>query len=136
MIIKDEAIMSAITKQVFKAGTYIFHEGDIESHFYIIESGEVHIVTRDGAGQSIIVAKLFSGDSFGEFALIDKTPRTASALAKTDIAVLRISEEGYKTMLSELPIWASCMLKSFSTRILTMNGTLKSLTEAIKQSRY
>jgi len=128
--------MSAITKQIIKAGTYIFHEGDVESHFFIIESGEVHIVTRDKAGQSIIVAKLYAGDSFGEFALIDKAPRTASALAKNDISVLRISEEGYQTMLSELPIWASCMLKSFSTRILAMNSTLKSLTEAIKQSRY
>lgn len=127
--------MSAITKQTFKAGTYIFQEGDIESHFYIIETGEVHIVTRDKAGQSIIVAKLHSGDSFGEFALIDNTPRTASALAKTDIAVMRISEEGYQKMLSELPIWAACMLKSFSGRILAMNETLKSFTEAIKKSR-
>lgn len=124
--------MSAITRQVFKAGTYIFREGDIESHFFIIEAGDVHIVTKDNAGQSIIVAKLHSGDSFGEFALIDKAPRTASALAKTDITVMRISEEGYQTMLSDLPIWASCMLKSFSNRILTMNSTLKSLTEAIK----
>lgn len=128
--------MSSITKQVFKAGTYIFHEGDLESHFFIIESGEVHIVTRDKTGQSIIVAKIYAGDSFGEFALIDKSPRTASALAKTDISVLRISEEGYQMMLSDLPIWAATMLKSFSNRILTMNSTLKSLTEAIKQSRY
>lgn len=128
--------MGAITKQVFKAGTYIFHEGDVESHFFIIETGEVHIVTKDKTGQSIIVAKLFAGDSFGEFALIDKAPRTASALAKTDISVMRISEEGYQAMLRDLPIWASCMLKSFSNRILTMNATLKSLTEAIKQSKY
>lgn len=128
--------MSAVTKQSFKAGTYIFREGDVESHFYIIESGEVNIVTKDKTGQSIVVAKLFSGDSFGEFALIDNTPRTASALAKTDITLMRISEQGYQTMLSELPIWASCMLKSFSSRILAMNGTLKALTEAIKQSKY
>jgi len=88
--------MSAITKQIIKAGTYIFHEGDVESHFFIIESGEVHIVTRDKAGQSIIVAKLYAGDSFGEFALIDKAPRTASALAKNDISVLRIQKRATK----------------------------------------
>ena len=127
--------MSAITKESYKAGSFIFREGDVESHFYIIESGEVHIVTGDKVGQKIIVAKLRNGDSFGEFALIDKAPRTASALAKTDINIMRISEEGYQTIMSELPIWASCMLKSFSTRILAMNDTLKSMTEAIQKSK-
>ena len=128
--------MSAITKEQYKAGSTIFREGDIESHFYIIESGEVHIVTEDNVGQRIVVAKLRAGDSFGEFALIDNSPRTASALAKTDLSVMKISEQGYQTMMSELPIWASCMLKSFATRILAMNGTLKAMTEAINQSKY
>lgn len=127
--------MSAITKEHYNAGATVFREGDLESHFYIIESGEVHIVTRDNAGQNIVVAKLRNGDSFGEFALIDKSPRTASAMAKTDLKLMKISEEGYQTMMSELPIWASCMLKSFSSRILAMNSTLKALTEAIKQSK-
>ena len=128
--------MSAITKEQYKAGSTIFREGDIESHFYIIESGEVHIVTEDKVGQKIVVAKLRAGDSFGEFALIDNSPRTASALAKTDLSVMKISEQGYQTMMSELPIWASCMLKSFATRILAMNGTLKAMTEAINKSKY
>jgi CRP/FNR family cyclic AMP-dependent transcriptional regulator len=128
--------MSSITKQAFKAGTYVFHEGDIESHFYIIEQGEVHIVTKDKVNQSLVVAKLHSGDSFGEFALIDNAPRTASAIAKTDVTVMRISEEGYQMMLNDLPIWASCMMKSFAARILAMNSTLKAMTEAIKQSKY
>ncbi len=127
--------MSAITKEFYKAGSFIFREGDVESHFYIIESGDVHIITVDNAGQQIVVAKLRNGDSFGEFALLDKAPRTASALAKTNLNVMRISQEGYQTMMSELPIWASCMLKSFSTRILAMNETLKAMTEAIKNSK-
>ncbi len=128
--------MSSITKENVAAGAYVFHEGDVESHFYIIESGEVQIITRDKAGQLIIVAKLKSGDSFGEFALIDKSPRTASALAKTDLKVMKISQESYEMMLEDLPIWASSMLKSFASRITHMNQTLRALTEAIKQSKY
>jgi CRP/FNR family transcriptional regulator, cyclic AMP receptor protein len=125
-----------MTKEIFKAGEFVFFEGDHESHFYIIESGEVHIITKDKADQQIIVAKLKSGDSFGEFSLIDKIPRTASALAKTDIKVMKISKEAYEMMLNDLPIWASSMLKSLSVRIINMNEILKAMTEAIKLSKY
>ncbi len=127
--------MSSITKESFKAGEYLFHEGDFESHFYIIESGDVHIITKDKLGQQIIVGRLKPGDSFGEFAMIDKSARTASALAKTDLKVMRISQESYQMMMNDLPIWASSMLKAFSSRILQMNSTLMGLTEAIKQSK-
>lgn len=128
--------MSSMTKESFRAGDFIFFEGNVESHFYIIESGEVEIITRDKADQTIVVARLKSGDSFGEFALIEKAPRNASALAKTDLKVMKISQEGFQMMLEDLPAWASSMLKSFSDRIINMNETLKSLTEAIKKSRY
>lgn len=127
--------MSSMTKEFYKAGQYVFFEGDLESHFYIIESGEVHIVTKDKTDQSIIVAKLKSGESFGEFSLIDNIPRTASALAKTDIKVMKISKEAYEMMLNDLPIWASSMLKSLSIRIINMNEILKAMTEAIKLSK-
>lgn len=128
--------MSSITKETFKAGDFIFFEGDVGSHFYIIETGDVHIMTKDKANQHLIVGKLASGDSFGEFALIDKSPRTASALAKTDTKVMKISKEGYELMMNDLPMWATTMLKSFSSRIVNMNEILKSMTEAINRSKF
>ena len=128
--------MSSITKMSFNSGETIFLEGDTSSDFYIIESGEVHIMTNYKAGQQIIVAKLKSGDSFGEMALIDNAPRTASAVAHTDCKIMKISEESYDMMLNELPIWASSVMRSFSSRLNHMNDTLKALTEAIKRGKY
>lgn len=117
--------MSSITKEIFKAGDFIFFEGDIEAHFYIIESGEVSIFTKDKTGKKIEVARLKEGETFGEFALISKGARTASALAVTQVKALKISSEGYEMMLNELPTWASSMLKSFSARLRHMNTNLK-----------
>lgn len=117
--------MSSITKETFKPGEFIFFEGDIESHFYIIESGEVLIFTKDKAGQKIEIARLKSGETFGEFALIDKGARTASAQTLSDTKLMRISSEGYELMLNDLPVWASSMLQSFSSRLKNMNETLK-----------
>ena len=119
--------MSSITKESFKAGEFIFFEGDIESHFYIIEAGEIIIFTKDKSGQKVEIARLKSGETFGEFALIDKGSRTASAQAVTDCTMMKISSEGYEMMLGDLPTWASSMLTSFSSRLKQMNQSLKEL---------
>lgn len=117
--------MSSISKESFKAGDFIFFEGDIETHFFIIESGEVSIFMKDKKGQKIEVARLSEGETFGEFALIDKGARTASAQAVTPVKAMRISSEGYEMMLNDLPLWASSMLRSFSGRLKQMNLNLK-----------
>ena len=119
--------MSSITKESFKDGEFIFFEGDIESHFYIIESGEILIFTKDKTGQKVEIARLKAGETFGEFALIDKGSRTASAQAVTDCSMMKISSEGYEMMLGDLPTWASSMLTSFSSRLRQMNQALKEL---------
>lgn len=117
--------MSKISKEKFQVGDFIFFEGDVEAHFYIIEAGEVAITTKNKQNQRIEVARLKAGETFGEFALIDKGARTASAQAATDVSVMKISAEGYESMLGELPLWASTMLKSFIMRLKQMNSSLK-----------
>jgi CRP/FNR family cyclic AMP-dependent transcriptional regulator len=125
--------MSSITKESFKAGEFIFFEGDIESHFYIIESGEVLIFTKDQKGGKIEIARLKEGETFGEFALIDKGTRSASAQAITDTKAMKISSEGYELMLEDLPLWASSMLRSFSHRLKHMNTTLKEIKNSLNK---
>lgn len=117
--------MSSITKESYHAGDFIFFEGDIEAHFYIIESGTVKIFSKNKQGLKVELAQLNPGETFGEFALIDKGARTASAQATTEVKLMKISEEGYKIMLNDLPLWASSMLESFSTRLKSMNTQLK-----------
>ncbi len=120
--------MSSITKETFKDGDFIFFEGDIEAHFFIIESGQVSIFTKDKRGQKMEVARLQPGETFGEFALIDKGSRTASAQAVGEVKAMKISAEGYELMLNDIPLWASSMLKSFSSRLKQMNHTLKEMS--------
>lgn len=125
--------MGSITKESFKAGEFIFFEGDIESHFYIIESGEVLIFTKDQKGGKIEIARLKAGETFGEFSLIDTGTRSASAQAVVDTKAMKISSEGYELMLEDLPLWASSMLRSFSSRLKNMNSTLKEIKNSLKK---
>lgn len=114
-----------IVRETYEPGEFIFFEGDIDFHFYIIESGEVQIFTKTPEGSRLNIATIESGESFGEFALLDKAPRSASAQAITETVLVKISEKGFEQLISELPVWASCMLHNFAIRIKNMNSALK-----------
>lgn len=116
-----------VHREVYRAGEYIFFEGDMDYHFYIIESGQVSIFTKSPEGKRLPIATLSEGESFGEFALLDRKPRSASAIADIETVVFQISEKGYEQLLGELPVWASSMLRSFSNRLRNMNNVLQQL---------
>jgi CRP/FNR family cyclic AMP-dependent transcriptional regulator len=113
-----------VQREVYKPGEYIFFEGDIDFHFYIVEAGQVSIFTKGQDGHKIHIAEVNGGESFGEFALLDRKPRSASAQAVVETTVFKVSESGYERLLEELPVWASTMLKSFATRLRKMNAVL------------
>ena len=90
-----------------------------------MQSGQIEIFTKTATGQRIDIATVSDGESFGEFALLDKAPRSASAQALTECTLIRVSEKGYEQLLSELPGWSSSMLRSFADRLRNMNEKLK-----------
>ncbi|HEY8272356.1 MAG TPA: cyclic nucleotide-binding domain-containing protein [Pseudobdellovibrionaceae bacterium] len=122
-IVSDD---SAIFRETYAPNDFIFFEGDIESHFYIVESGKVQIFTKSKTGKRIDILLVEEGESFGEFALLDNKPRSASAQAITEVSLIKVSAEGYEQLLSELPVWAACMMKSFVVRLKNMTEQLRS----------
>lgn len=115
-----------IMKVAYRAGDFIFLEGDREAHFYIIEKGTVQIFTKKPNGERVNILDISDGESFGEFALLDKgAPRSASAKALTDCTLVRVSEEGFEQLLNEIPVWAACMLRSFTSRLKKMNERVR-----------
>ncbi|MGZ3747304.1 MAG: Crp/Fnr family transcriptional regulator, partial [Pseudobdellovibrionaceae bacterium] len=52
-------------------------------------------------------------------------PRSASAQAVTEVSLIKVSAEGYEQLLSELPVWAACMMKSFVVRLRNMTEQLR-----------
>ncbi|MBX3022659.1 MAG: cyclic nucleotide-binding domain-containing protein [Bdellovibrionales bacterium] len=122
--------MDRVERVSYPAGQSIFEEGDQEEHFYIVQSGEVEIYTqtKDGSSQ-FSICTFGPGESFGEFALLDKAPRSASARAKTDVELVRVSAEAYQQLLAGLPEWAGSMLQSFANRLKQMNDRLRDLPQ-------
>jgi EAL domain-containing protein (putative c-di-GMP-specific phosphodiesterase class I) len=83
--------MSHRYSRAFAAGSYIFREGDFGDCAFILEKGQV-LITVSKEGENVPVAILNPGELFGEMAIIDGLPRSASAFAIEDCELSVISE--------------------------------------------
>ncbi len=80
----------------FKAGETIFEEGDPATEVFVIQSGQVGIQTGDRR-----LDTLDANSIFGEMALIDPSPRSASAVAVTDVILVPITEKQFLYLVSQ-----------------------------------
>jgi len=84
----------------FPAGHTIFNEGESARFAYVIEKGSVEIsVLRDAC--KIVLAELVNGDVFGELALINHDPRSATACATTDVEALAIDSYSFAQKMAD-----------------------------------
>jgi EAL domain-containing protein (putative c-di-GMP-specific phosphodiesterase class I) len=79
-------------QRYFQAGECIFREGEIGDFAYIVEEGEVEISTLIDEKKTVLNI-LKSGSMFGELALVDGRPRSASAFASTDALLTIVTQE-------------------------------------------
>lgn len=79
-------LVRASNWQSYPPGAVIIKEGDIDESFYIILSGVVNIQKH---GQQLDI--LQDGDCFGEMGFVSKTERSATVVAKTDVALIRVN---------------------------------------------
>ncbi len=87
------------TMEAFSRDAVIFREGDPGDRCYVITNGDVRISKFIPNIGEEALAVLKPGDYFGEMALIDKFPRSAHAIANTDVAVLAINKADLDKLL-------------------------------------
>jgi CRP-like cAMP-binding protein len=96
----------------FAPGEVIFAAGDKGDNMYVIRSGEVDI-EMDGK----VVETLSSGGIFGEMALIDGSPRAATARAKTACEVAPLTEKTFLFLVHETPFFAISVMRTLADRL-------------------
>jgi CRP-like cAMP-binding protein len=117
--------MQPYTK-TFKTGAHLFHEDDRSRELYIIQSGRVRVFRRVGQ-RDIDLAVLTQGAVLGEMALIDGKPRSASAIACEDTAVIIIDADSFAKRLSGVPSWYMSMVRTTSEKIRKVNSRLEAI---------
>jgi CRP/FNR family cyclic AMP-dependent transcriptional regulator len=101
------------------AGRLIVHEGRAGHECFVILRGEAE-VSRDGQ----VIAKFGPGDHFGELALLDGGPRTASVTATTDLDLLVLGQREFLALLEEVPGLSRKMMATLAGQVRRLDDHL------------
>ena len=105
--------------QRFAAGEKIFVEDDEGSAMYVVRSGRVNIITY-----GTVLESVGPNGMFGEMALIDGSPRSATAVACEASEVAPIDKAAFAHLVRQDPEFALCIMRLLAHRIRQMNASL------------
>ena len=108
----------------FNKGHVLFSEGDDGEEMYIIQSGRVAIKKRVKDGDTVL-ATLEKGDFFGEMAILERLPRSATAEVTEEGDLIVISGDTFGDMIKANPEIAVRMLRKYSIRLRETNLRLE-----------
>ena len=106
---------------IYKDGDYIVHQGEPGNCMYEIQAGKVTVLHVEN-GKEVILNVLGKGDFFGEMALFEKSPRSASIRAKGEARVLTIDKRILMRRISQDPTLAFRLLEKMSGRIRELDA--------------
>ncbi|MEI8092657.1 MAG: cyclic nucleotide-binding domain-containing protein [Spirochaetales bacterium] len=109
----------------FQAGDVIFREGEPGENMYIVLDGEVEILKQAGGGSSKVLATVGKGAFFGEMALIEDRPRSASAVATTEGRLLVMSDALLDSYIVTNPEFAAKMIRNLAQRLRGANKLIE-----------
>ena len=104
------------------AGEIIVREGEESSDAYIILTGEVEVTKKDRH-----LATLRENSIFGEIAMVDSRPRTATCTAKTDVTLGMVTRQNYKELLKHRPEAINPLLRIVTDRMRNLTEFLEEL---------
>jgi CRP-like cAMP-binding protein len=126
-----EGVCTAETRQ---AGEIVFVEGATKDKFFIIYDGEVEIWKNYGKPDQILLAVFGPGRMFGELALIDDLPRSATVVTRTPVTFLTIFYEDFEKIIAEHQSVSLAVMKSIAGYI--RDSTDKLTDDLRAQNRY
>jgi CRP-like cAMP-binding protein len=119
--------------RLFDAGAVVFRENDPGAEMYLIIQGAVEIRKATGSSSNKTLTVLGKGDLFGEMAIIEKKPRSATAVATQPSKLLVLNEKLYESMVTANPDFARKMNRLLSERVRKANAIIQSLMTTNRQ---
>ena len=101
-------------------GEFIFREGETANYAYVLKTGTVEILKIGAAGEEVL-AELSPNSIFGEMALIDGVPRSASARSKGDTIITEVTTEAFKGYIQNNPSTALRIMRTISENLRAAN---------------
>jgi CRP-like cAMP-binding protein len=123
-----------LDERTYNSGDIVFAEGDKGTEMFIVQEGKV-VVTRKVAGADVFLATLERGDFFGEMALLESLPRSATCRALGNTRLLAIRSGELLMKIRRDPTFAVEMLQHMSRRIRYLDEQIAEAMESEKVSR-
>lgn len=112
MRIPTPTLLDGVEPEVYEAGAVVFEAGQTGEVMYIVQEGQVEIRAGDR-----VLETVEPGGIFGEMALIENAPRSASAVTTTGCRLLLVSQKQFLFMVDETPFFAIEVMRSMSARL-------------------
>jgi CRP-like cAMP-binding protein len=124
-----QRVASGARTRRFRRGEVIFHAGDPGDGLFILISGEVKIALPSETGDEAILATLGAGDVFGELALLDGAPRSATATARVAAETVVLPRDRFHALIDSEPAVRDALLASIA-------GELRRLTTHVEELHF
>lgn len=111
----------------FQKNTIIINEGDEASSFFIIIKGAVKVFLSNEEGKEIIINAQGAGDHFGELALLDDAPRSASVITTEKSTIGVIAKEDFHKVLANNTDLSLNLIRELTRRVRLLSDNVRSL---------
>jgi CRP-like cAMP-binding protein len=116
----------AATPRTYKAGEFLFHEGEPSNCIFIVSQGMIAVRKKKGTA-FIEIARLGMNEVLGELSFFDRKPRSASALAVTDVEALEIDFGSLDKIYATVPDYIKTIMGAVASRLRRANDTIRKL---------
>ena len=123
-------------QRTFAEGETVFAEGSRGDEMFVLMSGEVEIKKRVGSGQRLLKVVNQPNEFFGEMALVDNSPRSASAIASAESTLLVVDQAIFERMVTTNGQFALKIIKTLSDRIRSSNMEISDLIDTSPRDRF
>lgn len=96
----------------YAAGDTIFRAGDEGHCMYVVQDGELEVIAHDK-----VIDVVTAGGIFGEMALVDRSPRSATVIARTDCRLVAIDEAKFMQHVHRTPFFALQVMRIMTDRL-------------------
>ena len=122
-----QSLIGAVTRRKYPRDAVIFFESDPGDAMFMITAGRVKVTILSDDGREIILSILSDRDFFGEMALLDNEPRSATAIAVQETEVAVIHQKDFLSIVEKRPRVAINLLSALSDRLRKANHQIGSL---------
>lgn len=120
-----QRIEPLLKRKIVPEGVTLFLSGDPGDSIYVVKRGRVEIFVRDTTGSKVTLTVAGQGEIFGELSLLDKGPRSASAVTAEECELLWLEHDEFERLIEQNPEIVSALLVVLAQRLRQADDLLR-----------